>query len=64
MEQIDKVEGRQNDAFLRKDGVIIPAGNILDIIYRWMFNIEINIQEFEIIQTSPVDFRVKIIEPT
>ena len=62
--QIEKVEGRQNDAFLRKDGVVVPAGTILDITYRWMFDIGINIQEFEIIQTSPNDFRVTLKEPT
>lgn len=60
--QIEKVEGRQNDAFLRSDGLIIPAGTILDISYRWMFDIGINIQEFEITQTSPTSFRITLKE--
>lgn len=60
--QIEKIEGRQNDAFLRSDGLIIPAGTILDISYRWMFDIGINIQEFEIVQTSPTSFRITLKE--
>lgn len=62
--QIEKVEGRQNDAFIKEDGTIIPAGTILDITYRWMFDTGINIQEFEIIQTSPLNIRVSVKEPT
>ena len=48
--QIEKVKGRENDSFIRSDGVIIPSGTILDISYRWMFDTNINIQEFEIVQ--------------
>ncbi|MCX7928535.1 MAG: hypothetical protein N2558_02520 [Patescibacteria group bacterium] len=62
--QIDKIEGRQNDAFLRQDGSIVPAGTMLDITYRWMFDIGVNIQEFELAQTSPVEFRITVKEPT
>ncbi len=62
--QIEKVEGRANDAFVGKDGVLIPAGTLLDITYRWMFDTGINIQEFELIQASPTDIKVRIFEPT
>jgi phenylacetate-CoA ligase len=60
--QIEKIEGRQNDAFLKKDGSTVPAGTILDISYRWMFDTGVNIQEFEIVQTSPTTFRVTLKE--
>ncbi len=51
--QIERVEGRLNDAFIRLDGIYVPAGTILDITYRWMFDTGINIREFEIIQREP-----------
>ncbi len=60
--QIERVEGRQNDAFIKRDGELVPAGTILDITYRWMFDVGINIQEFEIIQTSPMEFKVRVKE--
>ncbi len=61
--QIERVEGRQNDAFIKRDGELVPAGTILDLTYRWMFDVGINIQEFEIIQTSPTEFKVRVKEP-
>ena len=62
--QIQKVEGRQNDAFIKEDGTIVPAGTVLDITYRWMFDVGINIQEFEIIQTGINKFEVRLNEPS
>lgn len=63
-QQIEKIEGRQNDAFIRPDGVVIPAGTILDVTYRWMFDLGINIAEFELVQTSPRDITVNLKEPS
>lgn len=62
--QIEKVEGRENDAFIRTDGVVIPAGTILDVTYRWMFDLGINIAEFELVQTSPRHITVNLKEPS
>mgnify|MGYP001042940584 FL=1 len=62
--QIQKIEGRQNDAFIKEDGTVVPAGTILDITYRWMFDVGINIQEFEIIQTGINKFEVRLKEPS
>lgn len=50
--QVERVGGRSNDSFIRADGSEVPAGTILDISYRWMFDIGVNIQEFEIIQDA------------
>ena len=62
--QIKKIEGRQNDAFIKEDGSAVPAGTILDITYRWMFDVGINIQEFEIIQTGINNFEIRLKEPS
>jgi len=62
--QIQKIEGRQNDAFIKEDGSAVPAGTILDITYRWMFDVGVNIQEFEIIQTGINKFEVRLKEPS
>ncbi|HVT62415.1 MAG TPA: hypothetical protein VHD33_02865, partial [Legionellaceae bacterium] len=61
--QIEKIEGRQNDAFLSQNGQSIPAGTILDISYRWMYDIRVNIRQFEIVQTAPNAIRVTVCEP-
>jgi len=62
--QIEKVEGRFNDSFVDLNGREIPAGTILDISYRWMFDIGINIQQFEIIQQAFNYIVVNLSEPT
>lgn len=61
--QIEKVDGRSNDSFTREDGIEIPAGTILDITYRWMFDVGVNIQEFSIIQKSPTAIVIEAFEP-
>jgi phenylacetate-CoA ligase len=48
--QISSIDGRLNDAFLNRDGRSIPAGSILDATYRWMFDCDINLAQFEIVQ--------------
>lgn len=47
--QIEKIQGRQNDSFLSQNGQSIPAGTILDLSYRWMYDIGVNIRQFEIV---------------
>ncbi len=62
--QIRAIEGRSNDYFITVDGKIVPAGTLLDLTYRWMFDTGINIEEFEIIQEDVRKVRVRIYDPT
>ncbi len=50
--QLESIDGRMNDAFANAYGRMVPAGSILDITYRWMFDCNINLQQFEIIQKA------------
>ncbi len=50
--QLESIDGRVNDAFINAYGRMIPAGSILDITYRWMFDCGINLAQFEIIQKA------------
>lgn len=50
--QLESIDGRMNDAFVNAYGRSVPAGSILDITYRWMFDCNINLQQFEIIQKA------------
>jgi phenylacetate-CoA ligase len=50
--QLESIDGRMNDAFVNAYGRMVPAGSILDITYRWMFDTNINLQQFEIIQMA------------
>jgi phenylacetate-CoA ligase len=48
--QIESIEGRMNDAFVNLDGRRVPAGSLLDLTYRWMFDQNVTLAEFEIVQ--------------
>jgi len=48
--QIESIGGRANDAFVNKFGRSAPAGSILDITYRWMFDCDIHLKQFELVQ--------------
>ena len=48
--QIASVDGRLNDAFINRDGRTVPAGSILDATYRWMFDCNLHLAQFEIVQ--------------
>ncbi|MGO9234413.1 MAG: phenylacetate--CoA ligase family protein [Methylocella sp.] len=50
--QLESIDGRANDAFVNAYGRVVPAGSVLDITYRWMFDCNINLQQFEIIQKA------------
>ena len=50
--QLESIDGRMNDAFINAYGRMVPAGSVLDITYRWMFDCNINLQQFEIIQKA------------
>jgi phenylacetate-CoA ligase len=51
------VDGRVNDGFVSATGDNIPAGTLLDVTYRWMYDVGAHIQEFELVQTAPDEIR-------
>jgi phenylacetate-CoA ligase len=50
---LSSIDGRVNDGFISPNGADIPAGTLLDVTYRWMYDIGAHIQEFELIQLAP-----------
>jgi phenylacetate-CoA ligase len=48
--QIASIDGRLNDAFINRAGRTIAAGSILDATYRWMFDCNLHLAQFEIVQ--------------
>lgn len=48
--QIASIDGRLNDAFINRAGRAIAAGSILDATYRWMFDCNLHLAQFEIVQ--------------
>ena len=50
--QIASIDGRLNDAFINKEDRKVPAGSILDATYRWMFDCDLHLAQFEIVQTG------------
>jgi phenylacetate-CoA ligase len=51
--QLATLDGRANDSFINLQGREIPAGTVLDVTYRWMFDAGIHIKEFELVQKTP-----------
>ena len=51
--QISSIDGRMNDAFLNKHGRKVPAGSLLDVTYRWMFDSNLHLAQFELVQKRP-----------
>jgi phenylacetate-CoA ligase len=50
--RLGPIQGRENDSFITIDGRLIPAGTLLDLTYRWMFDSGINPKGFEFIQKT------------
>jgi phenylacetate-CoA ligase len=48
--QIESIGGRVNDAFINGEGRAIAAGSILDATYRWMFDCNLHLAQFEMVQ--------------
>lgn len=48
--QIASIDGRLNDAFVNRNGRKVASGSILDATYRWMFDCEVHLAQFEIVQ--------------
>ena len=51
--QISTIDGRTNDAFINKQGRKVPAGSLLDVTYRWMFDLDLHLTQFELVQQRP-----------
>jgi phenylacetate-CoA ligase len=51
--QISSIDGRMNDAFINKHGRKVPAGSLLDVTYRWMFDRNLHLAQFELVQKRP-----------
>ncbi|SEC74858.1 phenylacetate-CoA ligase [Rhizobiales bacterium GAS191] len=51
--QIASIDGRMNDAFINKFGRKVPAGSMLDVTYRWMFDSDLHLAQFELVQKTP-----------
>jgi phenylacetate-CoA ligase len=51
--QISSIDGRINDAFINKHGRKVPAGSLLDVTYRWMFDRDLHLAQFELVQKRP-----------
>jgi phenylacetate-CoA ligase len=50
--QIASIDGRMNDAFINLEGRKVPAGSVLDITYRWMFDSDLHLAQFELVQKA------------
>lgn len=48
--QVGSIDGRINDAFINIHGRRVPAGSLLDVTYRWMFDMDLHLSQFELVQ--------------
>jgi phenylacetate-CoA ligase len=60
---LKRIEGRQNDTFIARDGSRIAAGTLLDISYRWQYEHGLAMREFELIQTGPTKVTLRVFDP-
>lgn len=61
--QLKKIGGRHNDSFIRPDGSEIPTGTLVDIAYRWMFDTDVFIQEFVMVQKKSDHIVINFFDP-
>ena len=59
--QIASIDGRLNDAFINRAGRKVPAGSILDATYRWMFDCNLHLAQFEIVQRAVDLVEVRVV---
>jgi phenylacetate-CoA ligase len=59
--QIATIDGRMNDAFINRHGRKVPAGSLLDVTYRWMFDRDLHLAQFELVQKRPDLVEVKFV---
>lgn len=59
--QLASIDGRANDMFVNAHGREVPAGSILDLTYRWMYDSGVNLREFELVQVAPDRVRARFV---
>ncbi len=59
--QLASLDGRANDSFRNREGRSVPAGSILDVTYRWMYDAGVNMREFELVQEAPDRVRARFV---
>jgi phenylacetate-CoA ligase len=50
--RLGEIKGRENDSFITRQGTLIPAGTLLDLTYRWMFDSGVAVKGFELVQKA------------
>ena len=50
--RLGAIKGRENDSFVTRQGTVIPAGTLLDLTYRWMFDSRVQVRGFELVQKA------------
>jgi phenylacetate-CoA ligase len=50
--RLGTIQGRENDSFITRQGTSIPAGTLLDLTYRWMFDSGVAVKGFELVQKA------------
>jgi phenylacetate-CoA ligase len=50
--RLGPIQGRENDSFITSRGTLVPAGTLLDLTYRWMFDSGIAVMGFELVQKA------------
>jgi phenylacetate-coenzyme A ligase PaaK-like adenylate-forming protein len=50
--RLGAIQGRENDSFINRQGTLIPAGTLLDLTYRWMFDSGVAVRGFELVQKA------------
>ena len=63
-EQLESIDGRVGDSFITSTGRTIPSGTLLDITYRWMYDCDINIGRFELVQPAGGNLRMVVEKST
>jgi phenylacetate-CoA ligase len=58
--RLGPIQGRENDGFVTESGALVPAGTLLDLTYRWMFDSGVNVRGFELVQAAWDRVRVNI----
>jgi phenylacetate-CoA ligase len=59
--QLASLDGRVNDSFVNQWGREIPAGTLLDVTNRWMYDSGVTLEEFQLLQESPTQIRALLV---
>lgn len=58
--RLDGIGGRSNDSFVRRDGTIVPAGSVLDTVYRVIAECDASLADYEVVQLTPDQVRLTL----